>query len=83
MRIAPRAWSGRSALVSFTVEGGALRVRRLRLSPSLSRLERCWIEPSKTFLRGTLERRRGEVQVEFATPVDVNPGQALVLSFSK
>ena len=75
--------SGRRALVSFRVEEGQLALRRLRLSPDLARLERAWIEPGKSFLRGTLERRKGEVQVEFGEPVELKAGQALVLSFAK
>jgi hypothetical protein len=36
-----------------------------------------------TFLRGALERRKGEALVEFADLVEVQGGQALVLSFSR
>ncbi len=75
-------WAGRRALVSVGVSGGSLSVRRLRLSPALAKLERAWIEPSRTFLKGAVERRKGEVQVEFAHPVEVVSGQALVLSFT-
>ncbi len=81
--VAEEGRSGKRALVSFRVEGGILNVRRLRLSPTLVRLERCWVEPSKTFLRGSMERRKGETQVEFSNAVQLNPGQALVLSFSR
>jgi hypothetical protein len=74
--------SGRKALVSFSVEGGTLAVKRLKLSPDLTRLDRVWTEPSRTFLKGTLSRRREESLVEFSDSVKLNAGQALVLSFS-
>jgi uncharacterized protein (DUF608 family) len=74
---------GRRGLVSLTVAAGSLSVRRLRLDPGFVRLERAWIEPGMTFLRGALERRKGEALVEFADLVEVQGGQALVLSFSR
>jgi len=75
--------SRRRGLVTFAVAGGALAVRRLRLDPGFTKLERAWIEPGMTFLRGSLERRKGEALVEFADRVEVQGGQALVLSFGR
>lgn len=80
---ATEGWSGRKGLVSFRVEDGTLTVKRLLLSPSLTRLERCWIEPSQTFLRGAIERRKGETLIEFGSEVQIKPGQALILSCSR
>ncbi len=75
--------SGKRGLVTISVESGNLAVERLLLSPSLGRLERCWIEPAKTFLRGDPERRKSEVAVTFGNAVELQAGQALVLSFSR
>jgi hypothetical protein len=69
--------------VGFSVASGALAVRRLRLDPGFTRLDRAWVEPGMTFLRGTLERRKGESLVEFPDRVEVGAGQALVLSFRR
>jgi len=74
---------GRRGLVTLTVAAGTLAVRRLRLDPGFAQLERAWVEPSMTFLKGTLERRKGEALVEFSDRVEVQGGQALVLSFSR
>jgi len=73
--------SGRHSLVSIKVSDGSLKLMRLRLSPSLKSLGRCWLEPSRTFLRGRMEKVRGETVVEFGSSVEVGRGQALVLSF--
>lgn len=73
--------SARRALATFRVEDGSVRLRRLRLPQAFARLERGWIEPGTTFVKGTAERRGGETQVEFPEPVELKGGQALVLSF--
>jgi hypothetical protein len=80
---AAEGWAGRKGLVSLRVEEGVLTVKRLLLSPTLTRLDRCWVEPSQTFLRGNLQRRKGETLVEFSSDVQLKAGQALILSFSK
>jgi hypothetical protein len=80
--VAEEGHSGKGALVSFRVESGSLSVRRLLLSSSLVRLDRSWIEPSMTFLRGSVSRHRGDTRVEFVNAVEIKPGEALVLSFA-
>jgi len=81
--VAEQGRSGSRSLVSFTLEQGDLAVKRLRISPDLGKLERCWVEPSKTFVRATFDKRKGEAQVEFQSVVELRAGQALVLILGK
>jgi len=74
---------GKKGLVALRVSAGNLRLRKLRLSPAFRRLDRCWSEPSRTFLRGRFERMREETQVEFDSAVELAGGQALVMSFGR
>ena len=71
---------GKKGLVAFRVYDGMLRLRRLRLSPQFRRLDRVWMEPSGTFLKGRFERQRDDSQVEFDSLVELQKGQALILS---
>lgn len=71
---------GKKGLVTITVAGGTLRLRRLRLAPSFTRLDRVWAEPARTFLRGMFDRRKTESLVEFPSGVDLVSGQALALT---
>lgn len=74
---------GKRGLVAIRVADGTLRLKRVRLSPGMKRLDRCWVEPSHTFLRGRFDRMKEESQVEFDSTVELAKGYALVMSFGR